>query len=286
MLFTDAIDHGSLGFERTMKTTLYIIILLLSLVLVSCNRQEKELKKELIETKENLLKTKEEFIEVKEELVIAEQLLNESDDRFNKVINRLEAAVTEIQKLKEENDNLRKENITLKNQVKNKNTSYKPLPEPLPKLKPLPEPSPFLFGSKFKKEEKINVPVTHDEMKKYLVSLKNATKEIQQYLLYLVNADKRRQGSISQSIRSSRCDSILYRAKDMNYNLTNKIKLLQNNNSATQYIKVIQNIQQNLKIIIELCNTHKDLTTKAEMETCTTSALQSLERINSIIDSF
>ena len=281
MLFTDAIGHGSLGFEETMKTTLYIIVLMLSsLVLLSCNRRERELKKELIEAQENLLKTKEEFIEIKEELVIAEQLLNESDDRFNKVINRLEVAVTEIQKLKEENDNLRKENTTLKNQVKNKNSSFKPLP------KPLPEPKPFFFGSNIKMEENKRVPITHDEMKQYLVSFKSTTNEIKQYLLYLVDIDKKRKESFSQSVRSNRCNSIIYRAKNMNYYLANKIKLLQNDNSATQYIKVIQNIQQNLNIIIKLCSTHKDLKTKAEMETCTTSALQAVEKINGIIDSF
>ncbi|MBR5080788.1 MAG: hypothetical protein IKX30_18780 [Victivallales bacterium] len=283
MLFTDAIDRGSLGFKTKMKTIPYIIILMLSsLVLLSCNRRERELKKELIETKENLLKTKEEFIEVKEELVITEQLLNESDDRFNKVINRLEVAVTEIQKLKEENDNLRKENTNLKNQVKNKNSSYKPLPEP----KSLPEPKPFFFGSNIIREENKRVPITHDEMKKYLVSFKSTTNEIKQYLLSLVDIDKRRKESFSQNIRSSKCNSIIYRAKDMNYYLMNKKKILQNNNSSIQYIKIIQNIQQNLNTIIELCSTHKDLTTKAEMETCTTSALQALERINSIIDNF
>ena len=265
-----------------MKTTLYIIVLMLSLVLLSCNRRERELKEELIETKENLLKTKEEFIETKEELIITEQLLNESDDRLNKVINRLEIAATEIQKLKEENDNLRKEITTLKNQVKNKNSSYKPLPEP----KSLPESKPFIFGSNIIKEENKHVPITHDEMKKYLVSFKSTTNEIKQYLLYLVDLDKRRKESFSQSARSSRCNLIIYRAKDMNYYLMNKKKILQNNNSPIQYKITIQNIQQNLNTIIELCSTHKDLATKAEMDTCTTSALQAVERINSIIDSF
>ena len=123
-------------------------------------------------------------------------------------------------------------------------------------------------------------------MKKYLVSFKSTTNEIKQYLLSLVDIDKRRKESFSQNIRSSKCNSIIYRAKDMNYYLMNKKKILQNNNSSIQYIKIIQNIQQNLNTIIELCSTHKDLTTKAEMETCTTSALQALERINSIIDNF
>jgi hypothetical protein len=283
MLFTNAIDSGSLRFIIKMKTTLYIIVLMLSLVLLSCNRRERELKEELIETKENLLKTKEEFIEVKEELVIAEQLLNESDDRFNKVINRLEATVAEMQKLKEENDNLRREITTLKNQTQNKNSSYNPLP------KPLPESSPFFFGSRIKKEEKINIPVTHDEMKIFFNQCKSSTNNMQRYLMELVNLDKIKisnSRSIRSTIHKNQCWSINHEAKIMSSKLSNKYKQLSNDDSTIQYKQTIQNIQQNLNIIIESCNTHKDLTTKAEMETCTTSALQAVERINSIIDSF
>ena len=61
MLFTDAIGHGSLGFEDTMKTTLYIIVIMLSFFLISCNRREKQLERRLVEIENSFNQSNEEL---------------------------------------------------------------------------------------------------------------------------------------------------------------------------------------------------------------------------------
>ena len=57
-------------------------------------------------------------------------------------------------------------------------------------------------------------------------------------------------------------------------------------NSSIQFRKILLSIDQNLKIIIDNNNVHKQATTKGEWDTCTYNALKAVENINNIIENY
>ena len=129
---------------------------------------------------------------------------------------------------------------------------------------------------------------------------KKPLKEIQDYLLRLRNADlkplksKRKLGDFWYNMQiSSRvsdrkvfCRIIVNDSTRLHYNILRKIKNLPEDSSTIQYRRTLNSIDQYLKIVIDCCKIHTQLTTKGEMDTYTTSALQAMEKINSIINNF
>ena len=96
-----------------MKTTLYIIVLLLSFFLISCNRREKQLERRLVATEHSLNESNVELLKalqgVQNLIEENENLKNEIDDlksKNEKLIKRNNDLAVENNDLRNENDNL------------------------------------------------------------------------------------------------------------------------------------------------------------------------------------
>lgn len=278
-----------------MKTILYIIVLLLSLVLMSCNRREKQLEKRLIETENSLSQNNEELYK---SLLDVQNLIEENE----KLKNEIDDLQSKNEKLKKWNDELVIENNNLKNDNDNLSNNHK---AKMASGKRQVEPS---FIPKNIKESSIdkniignkNVAITNNEFKSFLNECKKPLKEIQNYLFRLKEVDnkplksKRKLGEFGYGMqKSSRVSNrILYcriinnESTQLHYKIIRKLKNIPKDNSNIQYIKILNSIDQYLKIVIDCCKTHTQLETKAEMNTYTNTALQAVSKINGIMNNF
>ncbi len=284
-----------------MKTTSYIIVLLLSFFLISCNRREKQLERRLVATEHSL---NESNVELLKALQGVQNLIEENENLKNEIDDlksKNEKLIKRNNDLAVENNDLRNENDNLSNKHNAKVASGKI------------QVKPTAFTPKTVKEHSRNNnitenkknTITNNEIKSFLTECKKSVKEINNLLSYLRNVDeervntklwrgfkqtrqyKRSQQKYSRdSRRQSACLQIGNEATKLHYKITRKLKNLPEDNSTIQFRKILLSIDQNLKIIIYNNNVHKQATTKGEWDTCTTSALQALERINGIIDNF
>ena len=277
-----------------MKTTLYIIVLMLSFFLISCNRREKQLEKRLVEMENSFNKSNEDLYKS----LLDVQNLIEENEKLKNEIDELQSKNEKIKKWNQEliveNNNLKNENDNLTNKQKAKIVSVKKQAEPSY------TPKAIDHNKVTNKIENKNIVITNNEIKSFLSECKKPLKEIQDYLLRLRNADlkplksKRKLGdfwygmqiSSRDSNRRVYCRIIVNESTKLHYKITRKLKNLPEDNSTIQYRKMLNSIDHYLKIVIDCCKIHTQLTTKGEMDTYTTSALQAMEKINSIINNF
>ena len=285
-----------------MKTTLYTIVLLLSLVLISCNKREKQLERRLVATEHSL---NESNVELLKALQGVQNLIEENENLKNE-IDELQSKNEKLknwnQELIVENNNLKNENDNLTNKQKGKIVSVKKQAEPSFTPKAI-DHNKIINTNKI---ENKSIAITNNEIKSFLTECKKSeVKRIQGLLLRLREIDEERintklwrgfkqtrqyqrgQQKYSRDFRrKSACFQTSNEATKLHYKITRKLKNLPEDNSTIQFRKLLLSIDQNLKIIIDCCKIHTQLTTKGEMDTYTTSALQAVEKINSIIDSF
>ena len=95
-----------------MKTTSYIIVLLLSFFLISCNRREKQLERRLVATEHSL---NESNVELLKALQGVQNLIEENE----KLKNEIDELQSKNEKLKKWNQELIVENNNLKNENDN-----------------------------------------------------------------------------------------------------------------------------------------------------------------------
>ena len=283
-----------------MKTTSYIIVLLLSFFLISCNRREKQLERRLVEIENSFNKSNEDLykslLDVQNLIEENEKLKNEIDELQNKN----EKLKNWNQELIVENNNLKNENDNLTSKQKAKIVSVKKQAEP----SFTPKTIDYNKINNTSKIENKSIAITNNEIKSFLSECKDSLNELKKDLTHLRTVDEnqiktnRKLGKTSrqfwrgvykhsrENYRKYACLDIGNEATKLHYKITRKLKNLPEDNSTIQFRKILLSIDQNLKIIIYNNNVHKQATTKGEWDTCTTSALQALERINGIIDSF
>lgn len=283
-----------------MKTTSYIIVLLLSFFLISCNRREKQLERRLVEIENSFNKSNEDLykslLDVQNLIEENEKLKNEIDELQNKN----EKLKNWNQELIVENNNLKNENDNLTNKQKAKIVPVKKQAEPsfIPKA--------IDHNKVTNKIENKSIAISNNEIKSFFDECKKKeVKKIQGLLLGLREVDEEQintkrwrgfkqarqykrteQKYYRNSRRKSYCLQIINQATELHYKITRKLKNLPEDNSTIQYRKMLNSIDHYLKIVIDCCKIHTQLTTKGEMDTYTTSALQAMEKINSIINNF
>ncbi len=281
-----------------MKDPIYIIIIIFIATFftgltISCYNHEKQLKIRLAETEKYLNANEDELyktlLQVQNHIEENNNLKNEIDDlksKNNKLIKRNEGLAIEINDLKNEIDELSNKNKT-------KTTSEKVQVRPSLSVKEIKDPKRNIIENK-------DVIITNKDIKSFLDGCKKPLKEIQNYLFRLRDVDlkpiksRRKLGDFWYNMQiSSRvsnrkvfCRIIINESTELHYKISRKIKNLPEDNSTIQYRKTLNSIDQYLKTIIDCCKIHTQITTKGEMDTYTTSALQAVERINNIIDSF
>ena len=285
-----------------MKTTLYIIVTIFSFFLISCNRREKQLERRLVATEHSL---NESNVELLKALQGVQNLIEENENLKNEIDDlksKNEKLIKRNNDLAVENNDLRNENDNLSNKLNAKITSGKI------------QVKPTTFTPKTVKEhgrnnsisENKSIAITNNEIKSFLTECKKSeVKRIQGLLLKLREIDEERvntklwrgfkqtrqyergQQKYSRDFRrKSACFQTSNEATNLHYKILRKIKNLPEDNSTIQFRKILLNIDQNLEIIIDCCKIHTQLTTKGEMDTYTTNALQAMEKINSIINNY
>ena len=95
-----------------MKTTSYIIVLLLSFFLISCNRREKQLERRLVEIENSFNQSNEDLYK---SLLDVQNLIEENE----KLKNEIDELQSKNEKLKKWNQELIVENNNLKNENDN-----------------------------------------------------------------------------------------------------------------------------------------------------------------------
>ncbi|MBQ9446195.1 MAG: hypothetical protein IJU61_06355 [Victivallales bacterium] len=260
------------------------------------------MERRLVEAENSLSKNNEELYK---SLLDVQNLIEENE----KLKNEIDELQSKNEKLKNwnqeliiENNNLKNENDNLVNKQKGKIDSEKIQVKPsfIPKA---------IDHNKIISTNKIenkNITITNKEIKSFLDECKKRyVKEIQGLLLRLKEIDEtkvdtklwrslkkdrqniRNQQKYSRNSRRENCSlQIRNKATELHYKISWKLKNLPEDNSTIQYRKILNSVDQYLKIVIDCCKIHTQLTTKAEMDTYTYNALKAVETINSIIDNF
>ena len=231
-------------------------------------------------------------------LVETEIYLRKNENELYKTLLEKQSLIKENEYLKIENDDLKQRNYNLKqrndalssenNELKNENddlskkhnnqsVSRKIQTKPIFTIKETNE---------YSKENKTH-NIKNNDIKIFLNECKKSIKEIQSSLFGLRNVDNsKKEIYLRNTRRKSYCANVNYESTKLHYKLINKLKKIPEDSSTLQIRRTISAIDQHLNIIIECSNSHNQLTTKAEMDTCTTSALQAVDIINSIINNF
>ena len=282
-----------------MKDPIYLIIIILIVTFftglsISCYNREKQLERRLVETGNSLSHSKDELykalLQVQNHIEENNNLQNEIDDlksKNEKLIKRNENLAVEINDLKNEIDELSNKNKT-------KTTSEKI------QVKPSFTPKVTKISKDTNKIENKSISITNNDIKTFLNECQRPLKAINNTLLNLRNVDnkplksKRKLGdfwygmqkSSRVSDRNVYCRIIGNETTDFHYKIVRKLKNLPEDNTTIQFRKILLNIDQNIKIIIDNNNAHKQATTKGEWDTCTYNALKALENINNIINNY
>ena len=286
-----------------MKDPIYLIIIILLVTFftgltISCYKREKQLEMRLAEAENYLSASEDELyktlLQVQNHIEENNNLQDEIDDLKSKnikLIKRNEGLSIEINDLKNEIDELSNKNKT-------KTTSEKT------PIKPSFTPKVTRDFKEISKIENKNISITNNDIKAFFNECKRPLKEINNSLLNLRKVDEEQiktRRSYSKSDRKfwrswykgSRsldrrvyCRIIGNEATDFHYKITRKLKNLPEENSTIQFRKILLSIDQNLKIIIDNNNVHKQATTKGEWDTCTYNALKAMENINNIINNY
>ena len=282
-----------------MKDPIYLIIIILIVTFftgltISCYKREKQLEMRLAETEKYLSASEDELyktlLQVQNHIEENNNLQDEIDDLKSKnikLIKRNEGLSIEINDLKNEIDELSNKNKT-------KITSEKT------PVKPSFTPKVTRDFKEISKIENKNISITNNDIKAFFNECKRPLKAINDRLLNLRNVDNKSLKSKSKlgdfwydMQKSSRvldrkvyCRIIGNETTDFHYKIARKLKNLPEDNSTIQFRKILMSIDQNLKIIIDNNNVHKQATTKGEWDTCTYNALKAVENINNIILNF
>ena len=288
-----------------MKDPIYLIIIILIVTFftgltISCYKREKQLEMRLAETEKYLSASEDELyktlLQVQNHIEENNNLKNEIDDLKSKnikLIKRNEGLAVEINDLKNEIDDLSNKNKT---KTTSEKTQVKPFFTPkITKDK----------DRDISKVENKNISITNNDVKTFLNECKRPVKEINNFLLYLKSVDEEKvntklwrglkrdrqykrdqQKSYKNSRRELKCRQIGNETTDFHYKIVRKLKNLPEDNSTVQFRKILLSIDQNLKIIIDNNNVHKQATTKGEWDTCTYNALKAVENINNIIENY
>ena len=273
-----------------------LFIIFFSLLLVSCNRREKQLERHLEEIENSFSESNDELYKA---LLQVQNLIDENNNLKNEIDdlkNENEKLIKRHESLAIKNNDLRNKKEDLSNKNKTKTISEKT------QVKPSFTPKVTGEYSKINKVEK-SISLTNNNTKTFLNECKNTVKEINDLLLNLKNVDeekvdtKRWRGFKStrqykrneqkyyrESRREITCRQIGNETTDFHYKIARKLKNLPEDNSTIQFRKILMSIDQNLKIIIDNNNAHKQATTKGEWDTCTYNALKAVENINNIIN--
>lgn len=275
-----------------------LFIIFFSLLLVSCNRREKQLERRLEETENSLSESNDELYKA---LLQVQNLIDENNNLKNEIDNlknENEKLIKRHESLAIKNNDLKNKKDDLSNKNKTKITSEKTQVKPS-------------FTQKITKDRDIskvenkNISVTNNDIKTFFNECKRPLKEINDLLLHLKNVDEEKvntklwrdfkstrqykrneQKYYRNSRREITCRQIGNEATDFHYKITRKLKNLPEDNSTIQFRKILLSIDQNLKIVIDNNNAHKQATTKGEWDTCTYNALKAVENINKIIDNY
>ena len=290
-----------------MKDPIYIIIIIFIAAFftgltISCYNHEKQLDRRLIETENSLNKNDEELYK---SLLNVQNLIEEKEKLKNE-IDDLQSKNEKLKKWNEEliieNNNLKNEKDDLANKQKDKIVSVKKQTVPSFTPKTI-DPNKIINTNKI---ENANITITNKEIKNFLDECKKKeVKKIQGLLLGLREVDEEQvntkrwrsskqtrqykraeQKYYRNSRRESYCLQIKNETTSLHYKISRKLKSLPEDNSTIQYRKILNSMDQYLKIVIDCCKIHTQLTTKAEMDTYTYNALKAVETINSIIDNF
>ena len=281
-----------------MKDPIYLIIIILLVTFftgltISCYKREKQLEMRLAEAEKYLNVSEDELyktlLQVQNHIEENNNLQNEIDDLKSKnikLIKRNEGLSIEINDLKNEIDEL-----TNKNKTKTTSENTQTKPSFIPKVTKI--------SKDTSKIENKSISVTNNDIKSFLNGFKKPIKEINNRLLRLRNVDEEQikrktkssfwRGIYKANRESDRrifCRYIGNESIDLHYRIARKLKNLPEDNSTIQFRKILLSIDEYLKIIINNSNAHIQMTTKAEMETCTYNALKAVERINNIIENF
>lgn len=286
-----------------MKDPIYLIIIILLVTFftgltISCYKREKQLEMRLAETEKYLSASEDELyktlLQVQNHIEENNNLQDEIDDLKSKnikLIKRNEGLSIEINDLKNEIDELSNKNKT-------KITSEKT------PVKPSFTPKVTRDFKEISKIENKNISITNNDIKAFFNECKRPLKAINDRLLRLRKIDEERidtsfwkskttreyvrnqQKHYRNSDREINSRLIGNEATDFHYKIARKLKNLPEDNSTIQFRKILLSIDQNLKIIIDNNNVHKQATTKGEWDTCTYNALKAVENINNIILNF
>ena len=287
-----------------MKDPIYLIIIILLITFftglsISFYNREKQLERRLVATEKYLSVSEDELyktlLQVQNHIEENNNLQNEIDDLKNKnikLIKRNEGLSIEINDLKNEIDELSNKNKT---KTTSENTQNKP--SFTPKVTKI--------SKDTSKIENKSISVTNNEIKSFFNNeCKYLLNELKKDLTQLRTVDasqiktNRELGSSTRQFwrgaykhsrdnyRKYACIGIGNEATRLHYKISRKLKDLPENISTTQFRKILMSIDQNLIIIIDNNNAHKQATTKGEWDTCTYNALKAMERINNIIENF
>ena len=286
-----------------MKDPIYLIIIILLVTFftgltISCYKREKQLEMRLAEAENYLSASEDELyktlLQVQNHIEENNNLQDEIDDLKSKnikLIKRNEGLSIEINDLKNEIDELSNKNKT---KITSEKTQTKP--SFTPKVtKVLKETS---------KIENKSISVTNNDIKAFINESKRPIKKINNLLSYLRRVDEERvdtsfwkgktareyfrnqQKHSRSSSREITCRQVGNETTDFHYKIVRKLKNLPEDNSTIQFRKILLSIDQNLKIVIDNNNAHKQATTKGEWDTCTYNALKAVENINNIIENY
>ncbi len=285
-----------------MKDPIYLIIIILLVTFftgltISCYKREKQLEMRLAETEKYLSASEDELyktlLQVQNHIEENNNLQDEIDDLKSKnikLIKRNEGLSIEINDLKNEIDELSNKNKT-------KITSEKVQIRPSLSVKEIKEPKRNIIENK-------NVIITNNDIKSFFNECKYSLKELNKDLTQLrtVDADQIKtnrdlgrstrqfwRGAYKHSRENYRkyaCIGIGNEATKLHHKITRKLKDLPESISTIQFRKILLSMDQNIKIIIENNNVHKQAITKGEWDTCTYNALKAVENINNIIENY